>query len=456
MNRLLQVIMFFIAIIIAGSAAYFSISGITAFFGGVMAIGIMAGILEASKIFIVTYLHRFWKYGSILLKIYLISALIVLMIITSAGIAGFLIKSYQETKKGSDIVDSQIESIQHKIDYNTIIITELNEEIAYLKTDIKNAKIERTAKRERISKIDDDTTRTEWSRRQSIKSLKAGYDDGEVTALTNRNNELIAASRHKLDSIRSDNSNFKNEIYTLTSTNHSKSELAPLLFVAQRFGVNDIGIVVNYFILLIIVVFDPLAIAFIVMTNELSNTIKIINEAQSTQSTQLSRNRPQFKIPHINFNGLKRRLLSVVPVYNTTDNTINNTGVNTIVDTSPTTPVLTDLTNFSTNLAYNTNLLSNVADKAPMAVNSMLDVDFNKNDYFLLKQLITDRMPLQMQFSNLINIEPNTTIFTDYIPTKIKRWSNSLISQRNYNNDGGITINNNKKSNIKNNDVKTY
>ena len=84
----------FTALAIAGVAAWFSTAGLMIFFGGMpLSIAIMAGTLEVGKLLTASWLYRYWNETSIALKTYLSSAVIVLMLITSAGIYGYLAKA---------------------------------------------------------------------------------------------------------------------------------------------------------------------------------------------------------------------------------------------------------------------------------------------------------------------------------------------------------------------------
>ena len=81
---------------LAGVAGYFSIYGLAAIFSGVFwPVVIMGTSLEVSKLVAVSYLYRYWKDTSRILAGYLIAAIFVLMLITSAGIFGFLSMGYQ-------------------------------------------------------------------------------------------------------------------------------------------------------------------------------------------------------------------------------------------------------------------------------------------------------------------------------------------------------------------------
>ena len=114
----------FTALAIAGVAAWFSIVGLMTFFqGAAMSIAIMAGVLEVGKLVTVSWLYRYWSETSLLVKTYLSTAVLFLMLITSIGIFGYLSKAHQEVSGNSadafaivDRIDGQIAREENKID----------------------------------------------------------------------------------------------------------------------------------------------------------------------------------------------------------------------------------------------------------------------------------------------------------------------------------------------------
>ena len=111
------------ALAIAGVAAWFSIVGLMTFFqGAAMSIAIMAGTLEIGKLVTVSWLYRYWSETSLLVKTYLSTAVLFLMLITSIGIFGYLSKAHQEVSGSSadafaivDRLDGQILREENKI-----------------------------------------------------------------------------------------------------------------------------------------------------------------------------------------------------------------------------------------------------------------------------------------------------------------------------------------------------
>ena len=106
----------FTALAIAGVAAWFSIAGLMIFFGGMpLSIAIMAGVLEVGKLLTASWLYRYWNETSFALKTYLSSAVIVLMLITSAGIYGYLAKASSDVSSDGAIAFAEVERIDGQI-----------------------------------------------------------------------------------------------------------------------------------------------------------------------------------------------------------------------------------------------------------------------------------------------------------------------------------------------------
>ena len=121
------------AIAIAGVAAWFSIAGLMIFFGGMpLSIAIMAGTLEVGKLLTASWLYRYWNETSFLLKSYLTTAVVVLMLITSAGIYGYLSKASSDVSSDGAIALAEVERVNGLILREENKITIIQERIADL------------------------------------------------------------------------------------------------------------------------------------------------------------------------------------------------------------------------------------------------------------------------------------------------------------------------------------
>ena len=107
---------FFVALIISSVAIYYSVAGLVAIFAAAaVPIIIMGTALEVGKLVTAVWLHRYWSRATWWLKTYLSIAVVVLMLITSMGIFGFLSKAHVEQNLASDTVTSRIEILEGKI-----------------------------------------------------------------------------------------------------------------------------------------------------------------------------------------------------------------------------------------------------------------------------------------------------------------------------------------------------
>ena len=108
-------LMVFSTLSLAGTAAYYSVFGLSSLFAGArFEVIIMASALELAKLIVASYLHNHWKKLGWMLKTYLTLGVGILMIITSAGIYGFLTSAYQTTADQLTIVDKQVAVVEMK------------------------------------------------------------------------------------------------------------------------------------------------------------------------------------------------------------------------------------------------------------------------------------------------------------------------------------------------------
>jgi hypothetical protein len=235
------------ALLIAGSAAYFSVTGLGVLFSGAaIAVMIMASTLEFAKLVTATYLKQKWNKIGLFNKIYLISAVGILMLITSAGIFGYLSNAFQQQNLGLQKIERDIAVYQTQITKNDL-------EISRYTTQLNNQQNIRNSQESNLSKqIDKDKSTSRVS--QMIKSA-----DKEITSISKRIDELTIKNNAALDSINV----IKNNNISI------EKEVGGFRFVAESFGV-PLNSVVKFFIILIVIVFDPLAVALIISFNQLT------------------------------------------------------------------------------------------------------------------------------------------------------------------------------------------
>jgi sugar-specific transcriptional regulator TrmB len=236
----------FSAIIIAGCAAFFSVTGLGVLFSGSsVAVMVMASSLELAKLVAATYLKQKWDEIKGFNKWYLTSAVIVLMLITSAGIFGYLSNAFQQQNLELQKVDRDIAVYQTQITKNESEITRYTNQINNLQQ-IRNSQETNLSKQ-----IDKDKSTARVS--QMIRNA-----DKEIATISQKIDDLSKQNNVALDSINA----IKNNNIEL------EKEVGGFRFVAEAFGF-ELNTVVKFFILLIVIVFDPLAVALIIAFNGL-------------------------------------------------------------------------------------------------------------------------------------------------------------------------------------------
>ena len=250
-------LMIFSTLSLAGTAAYYSVFGLSSLFAGAKTeVIIMASALELAKLIVASYLHNHWKKLGLLLKSYLTLGVLILMIITSAGIYGFLTSAYQTTADQLTIVDKQVAVVQMKRDRFSESLegykverTQLNNSITELTKGLSNNVIQY---KDTLGNI---ITTTSSSTRRVLNSQ---LDDmKEQRNRVSIKMETVTDSITKLDL----------QILDLESNNEVAAEIGPLRYMANITG-KPMDVIVNWFTLMIVFVFDPMAIAMVIAVNK--------------------------------------------------------------------------------------------------------------------------------------------------------------------------------------------
>jgi hypothetical protein len=258
MNRYFPYIVLSASLALAVTAAYYSVFGLSKLFSAqATAVIVMASILEGSKLVTASYLHRKWKVTHWFSKTYLTLALIVLMLITSLGIYGFLVSAYQETAYAMKNVDQQTAVIQLKKDrWSTQIQNiqlekeSLNKSISDLTAGLANNVITYTDANGNVIRTTSSSTRRSLERQLEQNTARRDVLYSKEVALT--------------DSV----TNCDMQILDLQTNSDAAAELGPIKYVAELSGKSTDNIV-NKFILLFIFVFDPLAVMLLIAANQL-------------------------------------------------------------------------------------------------------------------------------------------------------------------------------------------
>jgi len=237
------------ALSISASAAFYSVTGLSMLFAGAsVAVLIMASSLEVAKLVIASLLYQYWNKLHAGLKVYLTIATVVLILLTSAGIYGYLSNAYQITANQSSIVDQKIQTLETK------------------------------------KGLYEDTRDNILKEKQSIAELKGTLSTGSTTQSTDkRGNLVIRSNKANIEQLKSANQSdekltvkldvtndsifaLENKILEVKTTSKSANELGPLKYLSNLTG-QPMDKIINWFLLVIIFVFDPLAISLVIAAN---------------------------------------------------------------------------------------------------------------------------------------------------------------------------------------------
>jgi hypothetical protein len=245
------------ALSVSASAAFYSVSGLSKLFAGAsFEVIVMASSLEIAKLVIASLLYQYWGKLNKLLKIYLTISAFVLVGITSAGIYGFLSAAYQETATKSEIVDSEVGVLELKKsrfeENRTYYIEEksqLDQSITELRKGLSNNVIQY-----RDSETGQIITTTSSSTRKALQK--------ELENAVVRRDDISQKLENVTDSI----SGLEVKILETSSNAELASELGPLKYLSELTN-KPMNQIINILLLVIIFVFDPLAISLVIAAN---------------------------------------------------------------------------------------------------------------------------------------------------------------------------------------------
>ena len=239
-------LMFFCALALSASAAWYSIIGLTAIFAAAkIPIIIMGATLEVSKLVVASWLYRNWKEIPFLMKTYLTGALLVLMFLTSMGIFGFLSKSHADQSMNSGDVLAKIETLEQKIQLEQTKIDSAKTSLSQLDAQV-NEMIGRSA-----------------STRAVNRSITIRKQQGEERVTLTQS---IQESQAKIDELR------EQLIPHKMQNRQLEAEVGPIKYIAALiYGENPdenlLEKAIRWVILLIVGVFDPLAVVMLIAAN---------------------------------------------------------------------------------------------------------------------------------------------------------------------------------------------
>lgn len=265
------------AFAISASAAFYSITGLTKLFAGVgFAIFIMATALEVSKLVIASLLYQYWNEINKVLRAYLTIAMIVLMIITSAGIYGLLSSGYEVTANKLEVNKATIENIEkQKALFETQKVA-LEQELNLINTNLND--LRKSGSSTITEQVYDKRTKQYVTKAVRV---PAKFIEKQIDVISNQK----STKDEKLSAVNDSIFACETKILNLKTDNDISAEIGPLIYLSKITG-KPMDVVINWFLLLIIFVFDPLAIALVIAANFLFSKIgkpSITNNKQEEQ-----------------------------------------------------------------------------------------------------------------------------------------------------------------------------
>ena len=247
----------FSALSLSVSAAFYSVSGLSKLFAGAsLEVIIMAGSLEFAKLVTASLLYQYWDVINKTLRTYLSIAIIILVLITSMGIYGFLSAAYQETYSKLSVVENQKGFIQQKIDFYQNDVTRYDTEIERISSNIS------TLSNAKASTIQVRDTSVSGGFRQTISTTELRMAQSRIDV--EEKNRKMAQSKRIVasDSLQK----FQLQVLELNNNTEVAGELGPLQYLSSLTGYS-MDKIINVLLLIIIFVFDPLAISLVIAAN---------------------------------------------------------------------------------------------------------------------------------------------------------------------------------------------
>ena len=237
----------FVALLISSVAAFYSIAGLTAIFAAAFwPIVIMGGVLELGKIITTVWLHKYWDRVAVQFKLYLVPAIAILMLITSMGIFGFLSKAHLDQAVPAGDISSQVQIFDDKI-----------------RTERDNIEAARKALKQMDAQVDEKLSRTTDDRgaERAVQIRRA-----QSKERNNLQNEIFSAQK-KISALQ------EQRAPVASQARKVEAEVGPIKYIAALiYGDNPEANVlekaVRWVIILIVLVFDPLALVLILAADQ--------------------------------------------------------------------------------------------------------------------------------------------------------------------------------------------
>ena len=247
----------FSALSVSSSAAFYSVYGLSKLFAGAQfEVIVMAGSLEFAKLVTASLLYRYWDTLNKGLRTYLTVATTVLVLITSMGIYGFLSAAYQDTYRQLTIKDNQTSFLMQKKDFYQSDVNRIDEELKRISNNIS------TLSNARSQSIQVRDTSVAGGIRTTISTSELRMAQKRIE-VEEENRKAVQAKREIVaDSLQK----YQLSILDLENNMEVAGELGPLQYLSGLTG-TPMDKIINILLLIIIFVFDPLAISLVVAAN---------------------------------------------------------------------------------------------------------------------------------------------------------------------------------------------
>ena len=245
------------ALFVAFNAAFFSVSGLSKLFAGAsLSVILMASSLELAKLITAGYLYNYWDKINKVFRIYLSLGVVILVLITSLGIYGFLTSAFQETFNIFSVTEKQKAFLEQKEQFWGDDVARYDEELKRISDNIS------TLSNARTSSIQVRDTSVVGGFRNTISTTELRLSQQRIEVEEENRKSVQAKREVASDSLQS----IQLRILDLDTNTEVSSELGPLQYLS---GLTGYGMdqIINWLILIIIFVFDPLAVALVVAFN---------------------------------------------------------------------------------------------------------------------------------------------------------------------------------------------
>jgi len=245
------------ALFVAFNAAFFSVSGLSKLFAGAsLSVIVMASSLELAKLITASYLYNYWEKINKSFRMYLSGAVIILILITSLGIYGFLTSAFQDTFNQFSIKEKQLAFLEQKEKFWGDDVIRYDEELKRISNNISTLS---NAKSQSIEVRD---TSVVGGVRRTISTSELRISQKRIEVEEENRKGVQSKREVAADSLQS----IQLKILDLESSEGVSSELGPLEYLSGLLD-RPMDVIINWFILIIIFVFDPLAVALVIAFN---------------------------------------------------------------------------------------------------------------------------------------------------------------------------------------------